>query len=174
MAPRFGRVGGGDLSKHIVKPGKSVRKIFIFPDTHIAFENKVNLELAIRAAEFFKPDICIFIDDWWDFYTISKYDKSPSRKVTFMEECQAGSDKLREIKKRVQAKRWVFMEGNHERRWYKLICKHPQFFGVTNIRKLLGIGAGWEFYEYGQQCQIGKNFFFDDQGAAGKYAMWAT
>lgn len=110
-----------------------------------------------------RPDVVIFIGDWWDMSSLSTYDKGGSLKAVgknYQADCVAGNDAMaltwlpvdeynsrKKILKEKQYKpRKVFCMGNHEYRIQKFINDNPTLLGTIGYHNLrLG---GFEVYEF--------------------------
>ena len=111
-----------------------------------------------------RPDIIVCIGDWWDFESLSSYDRGKAsfegrRLIADIEAGHAGMKRLikpitklqqgqRYFKKRVYNPRMVFVAGNHEQRLSRLSEDSAEFKGIFGLEEL-NIGQyGWEVHEF--------------------------
>lgn len=132
----------------------SVIKVAFPTDEHYPWQDESARSLALKITEDFDPNIRIAGSDAMDFYSISKYNKNPSK---------VGADKLAvEIEKWHAGQReWldaspnadvIFIPGNHEDRWKTWLWKHPEVYGLnalklSNVLELKKINVRWTAQE---------------------------
>lgn len=126
------------------------QKRLILPDLHIPFQDKKLLACWLRRLETQKFDGVDIIGDMLDCYTLSRFDKNPTRKGTFQKEVDIARDLLSYIRSLVGNKAEIkFSEGNHESRLRKVLWgKSPELADIRNlsIPSLLGLsdlGIDW-------------------------------
>jgi len=126
----------------------------VLPDLHIPFHDKKLLECwldRIASEEFDGVDI---IGDFLDCYTLSRFDKNPSRRDTLQSEVDQGANILAEIRRLCVGSADIrYSEGNHEDRLRKILWgKCTALSGLRNltIPQLLGLedlGIKWHSVE---------------------------
>ena len=102
-----------------------------------------------------KPDIILMIGDWWDFPSLSSYDKgkASSEGRRFVDDLTAGNKGLElleiEINKDHTYKpRKVFCKGNHEHRVDRYVEDNPELKGTLGTEFLPLTKYGWEVYDF--------------------------
>lgn len=113
-----------------------------------------------------KPDIIVMIGDWWDFPSLSSYDKgkASSEGRRFVDDLQAGNKGLEllemEINKDSTYKpRKVFCKGNHEHRVDRYVEDNPELKGTLGTEFLPLKEYGWEVYDFLKPVEIEGVFF---------------
>lgn len=150
-----------------------MKRIFIWPDAHVPFEDKRCFNLALKVCKSFKPDIQVILGDFWDFYSVSFHSKE-RRGPKLADELEAGKVRLEEITK-LGGKRKVFVCGNHEYRLDRYIAdRAPELAGWGLSPKDIVMELGWEFIPYKDFAKIGKLHVTHDVGHAGKTALVAS
>jgi predicted phosphodiesterase len=125
----------------------------------------------LRAAKIFKPDVVVVLGDFIDCAPISNFANDPVRTQRFKKELASGRKALRELET-LRAKRYVFIEGNHEYRLPKyLMQKAPELFDFDELKmqNLLGLEK-WEYVPYRKDIKIGKMYFTHDTESFGANA----
>jgi len=104
---------------------KPLKKIFVFGDVHIPFHHiNALLTTLYYGIEEVKPDEIIIIGDLFDFKGISSYLKDIKER-DLAKELKTSAEILKGMLELFdQAKRIVYIEGNHEERLYNYIYKN--------------------------------------------------
>jgi len=134
---------------------KGIKQVVFLSDVHTPFEDK-NARKSVR--HFLmeqQPDHVVFGGDIIDFYSVSKFDKDPSRKFDLQDELLSGRMYLSAMKEAAgpQAK-LHFLEGNHENRLVKYLMRHPELAGLEelktpNLLHLPDMGISYTPYDKG-------------------------
>jgi hypothetical protein len=107
-----------------------------------------------------KPDVIINIGDFWDFESLSKYDKGklPFEGRRYSKDVASGRKAMEKLLKpiddynrtaKVKYKpRKVFTLGNHEIRLSRLVDDNPEYEGKFSLDELGIKEYGWEQYDY--------------------------
>ena len=113
-----------------------------------------------------KPDIVVMIGDWWDFPSLSSYDKgkASSEGRRFVDDLNAGNKGLEllelEINKDSTYKpRKVFCKGNHEHRVDRYVEDNPELKGTLGTEFLPLEKYGWEVYDFLKPVEIEGIYF---------------
>jgi hypothetical protein len=109
------------LSVQFAKPvvaKRSARIItaLLYGDTHIGYEDADACAIVHAIGRDLKPNWLFHMGDLLDCYTISRYDKDPSRKDTLQDEINGGRVHLAAARKAMPNAKFVLLEGNHEDR----------------------------------------------------------
>ncbi len=147
------------------------KRVLFIPDCHHPFVDKAAWALMLRAANAIQPDVIVVLGDFGDCYSISDHDKSPDRVSDFATEVDATRLARRQLDD-IGAGRKIFVEGNHEHRLRRFLCKSaPALFRMMNIKDLYQLPEnGWEFVEYKEYTKLGKINLTHDTGGAGQNA----
>lgn len=122
----------------------------VLPDVHIPFHDKTLLGIWLHHVETLKPDGIDIIGDFIDCYSLSKFDKNPSRKDNLQYELDLAHDFLK-LMRHVAGRgcEIEYSEGNHEDRDRKILwSKIPGLATLRNLTvpELLGLkklGITW-------------------------------
>jgi len=114
----------------------------ILSDVHVPFEDKEVCQLAFNFIKREKPGTVHLLGDICDFYTLSRFDKDPSRKLTLQDELDATKAWLGKLRKCAPKAKIIYSQGNHEARLTKhLKSKARELASLKslNIPDLLGL-----------------------------------
>lgn len=140
-------------NRKIVPESRKAKKVIFVSDTHAPFEDQTAIDIACQIIADEQPDILVHLGDLVDFYSISKYEKDPTRRILLQDELEAAARVLGKFDQSVsKSARKIFVPGNHEERLSKYI-KHnaPALAGVPHLQlnNLLGLeNLGWEYIEH--------------------------
>lgn len=81
-------------------------------DWHIPFEDEKVVELQLAFCKEVQPEI-IIIDEWHDFYLVSKYDTDPTRQNTLQEELDIAEQYLARLRRYCPKSRIILLDSNH-------------------------------------------------------------
>ena len=154
------------MSKKIVVIGD----VQIKPGCNMAYVTHMGRYIAEK-----RPDIVVCIGDFYDFESLSFYDKG---KKSFegrrlLEDIRAGNEAMDALfapiqalqarqklaKKKVYNPRLVFTLGNHEDRFDRISQDMPEFDGFTGTSTLQLSKWGWEVYPFLQPVEIEGIYF---------------
>jgi hypothetical protein len=124
-----------------------------WPDTHIPFESESSVKIALDLLEAYRPDEVIIYGDFWDCYCVSRYGKNPHKMAVFLsEEIEKGEYLLHEIIRKSRAKKFIFLEGNHEARLKAYIHQAPAIANLLPpIKNVFKIPKKWLYIPYGKK-----------------------
>jgi hypothetical protein len=128
-------------------------KIIVVNDVQIPFEDRKTVAAVERFWDDFKPDLEIYNGDIFDFYSISMYDKNPTRRFKLQDELDAARSWLyRRAEANPNARR-IEDDGNHEdrlRRWLWKFGEELSGLRALELNALLGFDElGIEHLAYG-------------------------
>lgn len=149
-----------------------VEKVWFIPDLHCPYNDKRATELMFQAMEGFRPDVVVIMGDWIDCLAVSHWSKDPRRVMTLKEEV----DKAGEYLDRIEAKKKIYIAGNHEDRLQRYLQeKAPQLLDFCDIPNILKLKErGWSYVPYKGYTSIGKVHLTHDVGSAGRYNVFKT
>jgi predicted phosphodiesterase len=111
------------LTIEVVTPQTSVRvttkkqtKVIAIGDVHVPFHDPVALDLFLRVSKTIKPSALIVAGDFIDFYAISRFVRTPERRLLLAEEIRQARELLQTLSKAFPRAEKIFMCGNHEKR----------------------------------------------------------
>ena len=166
-------VSGNDYTDWEVKEKPSLGSVVKKPTILIIADTQVkpteSLEYILWIGKYIhdtKPDIILMIGDWWDFPSLSSYDKgkASSEGRRFVDDLTAGNKGLEllelEINKDPSYKpRKVFCKGNHEHRVDRYVEDNPELKGTLGTEFLPLTKYGWEVYDFLVPVEIEGIFF---------------
>lgn len=115
-------------------------KIIIVNDTQIPFQDPKTLQAVHKFWDDFNPDLEVYNGDIIDFYSISSFDKNPTRAFKLQDELD---DSYAWLFSRAEANpnaRRIFIEGNHEDRLRRFLWKEAADLSslrVLNFEELM-------------------------------------
>lgn len=121
----------------------------VLPDVHIPFQDDELLKAWLDHVDDLTPDGIDIMGDLIDCYTLSRFDKNPTRKGTLQDEVDLTHKFLEAVRTAGMNCDIRYSEGNHEERLRKTLWrKSPEFAGIRNltIPTLLGLkklGIKW-------------------------------
>lgn len=152
-------------------------RTLVIPDTQVTPEvNTDHIGAAGRYIAREKPENIVVIGDWWDFESLSFFDRGKAvaegRRVA--KDIKAGMSAMRKLlrplralqaRQRKQGKpvyepRMIFTWGNHEERLRRYMNDNPPLVGLkdfdleTKIREF-----GFEFYDFLEVAEVGNVMF---------------
>ena len=138
-------------------PPARVKSILFVPDAHWPFVNKKHWNLMLRVGQWLNPDILVCLGDLVDCYSVSKYPKSPDRRIRLIDEIESGNEALDDLDDLRAREKWFF-KGNHETRVNDFIAeKAPELHGIVDIDRLLRLKErGYKIVPYMKHARIGK------------------
>ncbi len=89
-------------------------------DMHVPFEDKVAVNAAFEFVTRIQPDE-IIIDEWHDFYSVSRFIKDPERKTSLQKELKSVFAYMKDLRKRCPDAKITLLESNHTRRLQKYL-----------------------------------------------------
>ena len=132
-------------------------RIVVLNDIHIPYQDNKTLQAVERGVKYLKPNKIILAGDIVDFYTVSRFEKDPSRKLDLEDEVGQAKDWLKGLVKQNPRADIIYFDGNHEDRLKKYVINNaPELHWVDGVRlpSLLGlkdIGVRYHpkrYYEY--------------------------
>lgn len=124
-------------------------------DTHAPYQDDKAVDLACQILEAVKPDEVVHLSDGVDFYALSSFDRDPDRVLQLQDELDTGYEVHKRLASAAPDAEWYYCGGgNHERRLYRYLTKHPEMYGLRALRldKLLRLDdLGWSTGEDGKE-----------------------
>jgi len=113
----------------------------VLSDVHVPFQDKSVCRMALAFIREHRPATVHLLGDIGDFYSVSRFDKDPSRKEDLQQDLDATRDFLAEVREAAPRARVIYSEGNHEfrlRRYLRSEAKALAMLRDLRIEKLLG------------------------------------
>lgn len=128
-----------------------VERAVFLSDVHVPFHDEKAVALAMEFVGWFKPHVLFLVGDILDFYSVSRFDKDPSRVEDLQDEIDQGARFLGELGNRCKKARKVYIQGNHEHRLARYLWGKPELAGLRGLQlpALLNLGPlGYEHHGY--------------------------
>jgi hypothetical protein len=94
-------------------------------DMHVPFEDEVSVNAAFDFVTNIQPDE-IIIDEWHDFYSVSRFSKDPSRIDSLQDELDGVYAYMSDLRKRCPKATITMLESNHTDRLQKYLWANAQ------------------------------------------------
>lgn len=102
-------------------------------DLHIPYHDAKSVSAVYGLIKDIKPELIVLGGDFMDFYAVSQYDKNPDRANKLQKELDLGIYYLKELRKIAPKAHIVYLEGNHENRMKRYICKNPEIYSLKAL-----------------------------------------
>lgn len=122
--------------------GKTSRFV-VLSDIHFPYQNPSALEEAVSFISSYKPKYIILLGDIIDCYSLSRFDKDPSRILSLQKEFDLANRFITRLKDLFPYSKIIYIEGNHEKRLQKYLNTHPEISSLRSLTvpKLLGLDS---------------------------------
>jgi predicted phosphodiesterase len=116
------------------------RAVFL-GDWHVPYHDPTAVGLALDFVRWFRPTAVFILGDFVDCYAFSRFDKDPRRLLEAQDELDQGRAILARLAKAARGARLHYLDGNHEHRLPKYLCKHPELSSLKAVQlpSLLGL-----------------------------------
>ncbi len=109
-------------------------------DIHLPHADPVAVNMAVAFIKTQRPGTIHLLGDVGDYFSISRYDKDPMRRLNLQEELDAIRDWLAELREAAPRAKIIYSEGNHEfrlRRYLRSEAKALAGLRALSLEKLL-------------------------------------
>jgi hypothetical protein len=89
-------------------------------DAHIPYHDPVAMNIAIDFVRYLKP-FRVVIHEWLDWYSLSKFDKDPKRKIRLQDDIDIAIGWLEKLRSAIPDAKIVMIGSNHEDRLRKYL-----------------------------------------------------
>ena len=116
-------------------------KVMVTSDYHIPYEDRKSIDITLKAAKIYKPNVFVINGDLLDFYSLSSWDKNPEH-FDVSHEISEGKKYLQMIRDALGKNTTiVYLEGNHEARLQRYLWKNPELadLDVLKMENLLDL-----------------------------------
>lgn len=86
----------------------------VLSDVHLPFADATATKMAVDFIRDNKPSMIHLLGDLADFWSISRFDKDPERRLNLQEELDSVRDWLTELRDAAPRAKIIYSEGNHE------------------------------------------------------------
>jgi len=149
---------------------KKIRKAIVIPDMQVPYHDEKAVKCVEKYMKDNKWDYYINLGDFVDNFTISKYNKDAPGLVegkTVMNDLNQAKEilerQLKIVRKNNSKVECYYLEGNHERRAYDYVNKHPDLKGLIepeNALKLKENGVKYlRSWSHNENLKIGSATF---------------
>jgi len=112
---------------------KNFERVIVIPDLHIPYEDSKTVSTALQFVEDQKPDRVVLIGDVLDMYSVSKFEKDPSRAFRLQDEFDQANAFLQHLRTAAGDVPITLIEGNHEKRLSSYLKRHPELHGLRDL-----------------------------------------
>ena len=157
------------LLEHDMLKRKRFETFLWMGDQHVPYQDVKTNKMVLKFCKDLKPDTIILGGDVMDFYSVSSYDKDPSRANKLQKEIDKGIKYLEKVRSASSNSKIMYLEGNHENRLERYLKRHPELWDI----KALKIPSLLELTELDikyKQHYLHKNFLFKHGDYCNKYS----
>lgn len=129
-----------------------VRRLYI-SDCHWPDVDKKAFNTMMAVGRDFKPTQVIILGDWFDMYSVSSFDKSPTKVVSdLQEELVTGKEAIKQVMSELKPKHLFFLEGNHSFRLTRYVQQHSALIHtlIPPMPELFELPKNSTFVPYGE------------------------
>ena len=140
-------------------PPTGYRRVMFWPDTHLPYQDKRAVDLALKIADYFKPKLLILLGDILDCNGFSRFEFDTSDPRTFFKtELDEWHKLARSIVDATPGAERLYIVGNHEQRIQRWLWKNPHLkgdesFDLSHRLRLAEYGFDPEIKEEVELCQ---------------------
>jgi len=141
-------------------------------DIHFPYQDKPAWGLTLEVVKDLKPNLVFLGGDITDFYSVSRYDREPERKLTLQQDLNYTYEELSKLRKAAgKEAEIIFLEGNHEQRMAKFLHSKAEELSVLealdlkNLLRLDSLKIKW--VPNGSRIKIGKLWHLHGNEIAG-------
>lgn len=119
-------------------------------DVHCPFHDVSALSACMKLLKEVQPSRLYINGDFIDFYALSRFSKDPARALELQSELNAAHRVLAALRNTLPKTRFVYLQGNHEERFYKYLNSNApalRYLDALDLRQLMGLGelgVEWE------------------------------
>lgn len=150
--------------------------ILALGDIHSPYHDPRAVELACRLLEAIQPEVVIHLADGVDFYQLSTFDRDPDRLLQLQDDLDKAYSVHKDLALSAPEADWLYLDnGNHERRLWRYLTRHPEIAGleVLSLASLLRFGElGWTLVP--EYEALAKRLVFTHGEAYSKHAGWGA
>lgn len=104
-------------------------------DFHVPYHDPRAIEVAFSFAKFIKPHRLI-IHELLDWYSLSKFNKDPNRKLDLQKDLNVAIDLLGQLRKTLPDTPIIMIQSNHDRRLQKYLDRHAEELYNLDVLKI--------------------------------------
>lgn len=158
--------------------GDERKAVLVINDLQIPYHDPASLGLVIRVIEDIQPDAIILNGDIIDFYTISRFNPDPKRRLQLQDDIDCAVDILHQIRTAAPLSKRILVAGNHEDRlraylWAK--ASELSSLRDLDIRKQLRLDIlGYDYSPYDYIVKINDVFKVEHGDSVSKHSGWTA
>lgn len=144
----------------------------VWGDVHFPFQSDLALSVLTQVARDLQPELLVCLGDIYDFYSLSDHRPPRSEEKDLQRTLNLGTKHLAEMIEIAEPDRAVYLSGNHEDRWERMMLKaredvrFRELLKVPKIRRSLDFQHLVGFDELGYEFQPyteGETFVLKDR-----------
>lgn len=176
--PFQNRFLAGDGKTLRLELGDERQSVFVFNDVQAPYQDPITIGLILRAIKDIQPDVIIINGDLIDFYSISKFNPDPKRRLQLQDDIDCTVDLLGQVKQAAPKAKRIVTAGNHEDRlraylWTK--ATELSSLRDLDIRKQLRLDyLGIDFAPYDSIVKINDVFKIEHGDSVSKHSGWTA
>ena len=121
--------------EEIIQNQMKRERLILLNDIHVPYHDEETLQAVKRGVRSLKPDILLLGGDVADFYNVSSFNKDPSREHNLYDEVTEVKEFLKDISTKWNAKKVIYLNGNHEERLQRYIDNNaPDLYWVEGLK----------------------------------------
>ncbi len=125
------QIVGETMMKERKKRG--YEQVVYISDLHMPYSDKKTLAAVNKFLTAQQPEQLVIGGDLIDMYSVSQFNKDPSRASQLQEELDDARDYLIELRNMLPKTKITYIEGNHEDRLRKYLMRHPELHGLRAL-----------------------------------------
>ena len=159
----------------------------IYGDTHGQYIDASAEGVLLAVLKDFQPDVVVHIGDAVDCYTISRFDKDPTRKETLQDEIDHARRHLARVRLTAPNAAMYLFEGNHEERLHRAFCQSQggmrevvqltafqEAMTWPNLLQLQGLGVNWVPLKDQPDKSVFPKFLLTHGSVVRKWSGWSA
>lgn len=119
----------------------------VWGDVHFPFQSEAAVFILKQVAADVSPELLINLGDTYDFYSISDYRPPKDEEKDLQRTLNLGTKHLAEMLEIAEPDRAVFLGGNHEDRWTRMMLKAREDIRFRELLKVPKIKRSLDFQE---------------------------
>lgn len=126
-------------TRHIPTASEGER-LLIWGDQHIPFQDMRTLRAVEGFARDFKPNVVVYMGDFFDCFELSRFTKSPLKRTTWGDDLRSGRAILANQRRLFKDARVLWLDGNHEYNvWRYNAAQAPALADILDPLTLFGL-----------------------------------
>jgi predicted phosphodiesterase len=144
-------------TRRVMSAPQKFKHALFYGDTHFPFEDSKAVRVVKALASKLKPERVIHMGDLIDCWQISTFDKDPLRRNTLQDDIDKAMEHLKEVFMATPNAEHYYLEGNHEFRLTKTICRMPESQRELARLRVFQRHVSWSGIM--EECGVGKDLW---------------